>query len=329
MSPRPPSIGEWGGARLDDLVALAAEALPDEDLTADDLELCCFGDLDRVEVAPSGSASGATGATTPVGVGSAGSPTTAAGEAGSAGLDDPMVVLGTGDGTGAVAVVLRPGEVPVGFVQLLAVAPGARRAGVGRALLDAAVDWSFGQGAGAVRVGGGAPFYLWPGVDVRWTAALCLAEAAGFVPRGAELNMACSTRFRAPPPSGCRVDRPLDEAGAAAALVMVGEHYPQWVPEVGRALEQGTCLAVVETASGRVTGVGCHSVSRAGWVGPMATDPAWRGAGVGSAALGAICADLMSAGYDTAEICWVGPVRFYASAGGAVSRVFRTLVRRR
>jgi len=75
--------------------------------------------------------------------------------------------------------------------------------------------------------------------------------------------------------------------------------------------------------------VGCHSVSRAGWVGPMATDPAWRGRGVGSAALGAICADLMAAGATSAEICWVGPVRFYAAAGATVSRAFRqaTLVR--
>lgn len=288
---------EWGPDRLGDLVALAGAALPDEALGPDDLELCCFGDPDAAVRPP--------------------------------GLDDPAVVLGTDDGRGAVSVVHRPGEVPVGFVQLLVVRPGDRGEGLGRALLDAAAAWAFDVGAEAVRLGGGAPFYLWPGVDVRWTAALCLAEGAGFEPRGAELNMACSTRFRAPAPDGCRVERPLDDQGVAAALAMVGERYPRWVPEVARALEQGTCVAVVEESAGRVVGVGCHSVSRAGWIGPMATDPAWRGRGVGSAALGGICADLMSAGVDTAEICWVGPVRFYASAGASVSRVFRTLVRRR
>lgn len=288
---------EWGPARLDDLVALAGVALPDEALGADDLELCCFGDPDAT--------------------------------ARPAGLDDPAVVLGDAGGHGAVAVVLRPGTVPVGFVQLLVVDPGARRAGLGGALLDAAVEWAWSHGAGAVRLGGGAPFYLWPGVDVRWTAALCLAERAGFEPRGAELNMACSTRFRAPVPDGCLLARPLDDAGAAAAVAMVGQQHPRWVPEVARALEQGTCVTVVDRATGRVVGVGCHSVSRAGWVGPMATDPGWRGRGVGSAALGGICADLMAAGYDTAEICWVGPVRFYAAAGAAVSRVFRTVERRR
>jgi hypothetical protein len=55
----------------------------------------------------------------------------------------------------------------------------------------------------------------------------------------------------------------------------------------------------------------------------MGTDPGLRQGGVGSALLGQVCRDLQVAEYDTTEICWVGPVRFYAKNGATVSRVFR------
>jgi hypothetical protein len=58
----------------------------------------------------------------------------------------------------------------------------------------------------------------------------------------------------------------------------------------------------------------------------MATTPGRQHGGVGSALLSELCRDLMVAGHADAEICWVGPVGFYAKAAGAsVSRVFRDL----
>jgi hypothetical protein len=58
----------------------------------------------------------------------------------------------------------------------------------------------------------------------------------------------------------------------------------------------------------------------------MATDARRQHGGVGTALLGALCADLAAEGIAEAEIAWVGPVRFYAKAAGArVSRVFRSL----
>jgi predicted N-acetyltransferase YhbS len=65
-------------------------------------------------------------------------------------------------------------------------------------------------------------------------------------------------------------------------------------------------------------------VNRHGWIGPMATDPERRRAGVGRALLGALCADLAAQRLAEAEIAWVGPIGFYAKAGARVSRVFRT-----
>ena len=61
----------------------------------------------------------------------------------------------------------------------------------------------------------------------------------------------------------------------------------------------------------------------------MATHPDRRHRRVGAALLSELCRDLRTAGFNDAEIAWVGPVGFYAkTAGAAVSRVFRILVKR-
>lgn len=243
--------------------------------------------------------------------------------------DDPGLVLGTDAGDAAVSAVLRSwGEHRVGFVRLLAVHPGARRQGRARDLLAAAEAWLFDAGAAEVRWGASAPFYLWPGIDVRATAALCLAEESGYWPDGAELNLSCPTTFRAPAPEGVSVRRALEDDDVEPLLALAAEHWPHWLPELRRGVEHGSTFGAYAD-DGRAAGFACHSVNRTGWVGPMATDPASQRGGVGSALLGALCQDLMIAGRRDAEIAWVGPVAFYAkAAGAAVSRVFRSYVKR-
>ena len=76
------------------------------------------------------------------------------------------------------------------------------------------------------------------------------------------------------------------------------------------AVEHGTAFAARD-ADGATIGFGCHSCNRAGWIGPMATDPDAQHGGVGSAVLGAVCADLDARGHATGEIAWVSNLRFY------------------
>jgi mycothiol synthase len=245
--------------------------------------------------------------------------------------DDPTVVFALPGGV-AAAVARQVGDRRVGFVQLVAVAPSARRQGHGRRLMAAVEEWAFGeQLALSLQVGGGAPFYLWPGVDVHATAALCFFEALGYAPSGSELNMSFPSRHRAPVPPGLVLRRALEEDDVVAGLAFVGRLWPRWVAETRRAVEHGTCqFAFTTTDEGpggerpSVVGFGCHSVNRLGWLGPMGTDPEHRHAGLGNALLGAIATDLMAAGLESVEVSWVGPLGFYANAAGAtVSRAFR------
>jgi GNAT superfamily N-acetyltransferase len=109
-----------------------------------------------------------------------------------------------GDDVGAASVAVRDG---IGAVQLLAVHPDARREGRGRRLLDDATAWAFDNGAAVLTIGAAPPWYLWPGIDLRWTAGLVLAESAGFTDRGAALNLSCPTTVRSPEPGGVTIRR--------------------------------------------------------------------------------------------------------------------------
>jgi GNAT superfamily N-acetyltransferase len=239
--------------------------------------------------------------------------------------EGPSVVLG--DDAGAVSVAVRHG---LGAVQLLAVDPDAQREGRGRALLDEAAAWAFDNGAPYLMVGAAPPWYLWPGIDVRWTPALVLAESAGFEPQGAGLNMSCPTSVRIAPPEGVTIRRIVDDADAAAVVDLCRRAFaPAWKREAARGIEHGACHGAFD-ADGALLGFATHSVNRAGWFGPTGVDPERQRGGVGGPLLAACLQDLRVAGFERCEISWIGPVGFYAKAAGAtVSRVFQLVGKRK
>jgi len=239
---------------------------------------------------------------------------------------DPAIVLGTADAVGAAVIRTVAGR-SIGHVRLVVVADPHRRTGLGRAMVETLEDWLACRGADEVQVGGEAPFYLWPGIDIRLTPALCLFEAVGYRERGSVCNLSCPSSFRSEVPAGVAVRRVLTADDAAQVTDVVERTWPWWSAEVARGIEHGACLAAWR--GDEVLGLGCHSVSRGGWIGPLATVPAAEGGGIGRAVLGRLCADIAVAGYRRAEIAWVGPIGFYARAADAhVSRVFQSRSRR-
>jgi mycothiol synthase len=290
------SIEEWDVERSAELADLVAAALPGEELSEDELVSCCWDDP------PAGSA-------------------------------EQGAVLALPDGTGAVSVVWRPPQPapedggahrPGAFVKLVAVRPEARRQGRGHQLLAAAETWAWDHGSTELCLEGAPPFYLWPGIDATATEALCLADARSYAVSGTGLNLALATDFRAPTPEGVVVRRVITDADVTAVASLVSGAWPSWWAETARAIEHGCCHGAFPDDGGDgAVGFVCHSVSRAGWLGPMGTDPRRRRSGVGRALLSAVCRDLMIAELPTTEICWAGPLRFYAKSGATVSRVFR------
>ena len=207
----------------------------------------------------------------------------------------------------------------VGYLKLLAVHPGTRRQGLGREPCWPQSSSGRGtQGAGELHLAGSAPFYLWPGVDVRATAMLCLVEAAGYDETGAAFDMSMPAAFRragarggrGPPDADRRGRGTVDDAGRAAS----GR---EWLDEQRRAIEQGTCLAAFDGGHGRRVGFACHSVNRAGVVrAHRHRTRRSRHRGIGRACWARCASDLMVAGFGDVEICWIGPVGFYAAGRG-------------
>jgi len=293
----------WSRDRSRDLAMLLERAMPDEELSEDELLACCWDDPDPAE---SGDPAGVVLAR----------------------IDDDA----TDEVRGAVAAVVRsfgtePDRVRLAWVKLIAVDPAARRGGVGHELLAAIEAWAWDQGATELHLAGSAPFYLWPGVDAAATEMLCLVESRGYKNVGSDVNMALGTGFRSAPPEGVVLRRVITDDDVVAIEALLATHWPEWLDEARRAIEHGCChgafYAPDEPGGPRAVGFACHSVSRAGWLGPMGTDPGLQQGGVGSALLGQVCRDLQIAEFATTEICWVGPARFYAKNGATVSRVFR------
>lgn len=231
--------------------------------------------------------------------------------------DRPALVRG--DPTrGVVATVVRNGT---GHLRLLVVDPAARGQGLGDELLDWAEADLRAAGVSRVVAGCDAPDYLFPGVPVTATAACCLLEKHGYRQVGHTFNMEVDLTALPPVPDRPLVDDavPADEAELAEFLAT---RWPgNWEDEARRAFHAGHLVLARDDAG--LAGFCAWDVGWPGWLGPMAGRTADRGQGVGAALVLAALHRMRAAGRDTAEIAWVGPLRFYAKVAGAwVNRVY-------
>ena len=76
-----------------------------------------------------------------------------------------------------------------GFIDLLVVDRAGQRRGIGRQLLGAIERQLAERGCQQIELAGNGPYYAWPGIDIHYTAAVCLAEDLGYRRRGCEVNM--------------------------------------------------------------------------------------------------------------------------------------------
>ena len=126
----------------------------------------------------------------------------------------------------------------------------------------------------------------------------------------------------------------LAEAGFAVQRLEPGDPdfarlMTGWSPHLAWEVEQSArrrpsaCHVARRTGTGDYVAFACHHSNRAGWFGPMGTDPSVRRFGIGSVLLRRCLADLAAQGRTEAQIAWVGPIGFYARGVGArISRVF-------
>lgn len=224
----------------------------------------------------------------------------------------PVTVRGD-PAAGVVASCVRDG---VGYLRLLVVDPASRRQGLGDALLAAAED-DLAESS-SITVGGDAPDYLFPGVEIDQIEMLCLLERRRYNRGEANVNMSVDLTRLPPEPPGPHVARP-DERDELAAWT--AEHWAFWSTEVLRCADRERLM--VSRDDEGIAAVCCWDGARTGWVGPVAVRPSTIGQGRGRAVLVAALHRLRAAGSSQAEIGWVGPLRPYADTVAArIHRVF-------
>jgi mycothiol synthase len=245
--------------------------------------------------------------------------------------EDPGTVrvrLVAADGDDVVGVLLGSLQGQDGFLDLIAVAPHARGAGVARALLAAWEARAVGSGATRSRAGENLHTYAWPGVDIRYTPALAMLLRAGYVRTRIAYHMDLPlagfsgtgtegvARLTA---AGIEVRR-----GRADDAPAVAEHVKRlwsdvWFRETRTALNRDHAPIFLALRDDRVVGFAVHGIHRPSLYGPIATDPAEQGHGIGRV-LSSLCLEDMAArGVPTAQICWVAEtaIPFYSRTAGA------------
>jgi len=265
---------------------------------------------------------------------SAGGGPTAAGAALSG---EPVSVTG-GRVIGVVLGSVSHRDPSIGHVDLVAVDPRERRRGVARALMARIEGALAGLGAGDVVIAGNAPYYAWPGIDVRYTPAICAAMAFGFeqdqpawnmtVDLAADLAAADLASTEADEArlagEGITVRRAAPEDVKALVDFALTTFGPGWAGEITHSVgrDQAGChLALAK--DGTILGFAAYGSSRPTWFGPMGTATAARGLGIGALLLRRCLADQLAAGHTKIQIGWVGPLPFYSKAVAArVERVF-------
>jgi mycothiol synthase len=222
---------------------------------------------------------------------------------------------------------------PVGFIDLLAVAPTAQGQGHGRGLLAAAEETLKGAGVVETYLGGNAPCYAWPGIDLDYTAAMRLAGSAGYTESYEAFNM--SVDLTAASLDTAAAEKRLAESGIAVRPLAASDepYFSSWVTqhwnanwawEASRPLVKKGAKCYVATRGSDLIAFAAYGAGRPSWFGPMGTVPAEQRQGLGAVLLKRCLVEQRSAGMSRSTIAWVGPAEFYSrSVQAEVDRKFR------
>jgi len=220
-----------------------------------------------------------------------------------------------------------------GWLGLFTVAATARRSGIATRLWQRAADDLRDHAVRNVEALAIPANYLTPGLDPRYTDAVCWLEGQGF------------TRFKDCVNLTALLDRPLQLRDDEKRLTETGVtirratqaddrllddffdlHFgANWQLEAALAMNNDPPALHLAIRDQRIIAFSAHSTQnrKLGFFGPMGTAPEARGQGIGRVLLYRCLNDLYDAGHRLVVIPWVGPIRFYVQHVSArVDRVF-------
>jgi mycothiol synthase len=204
-----------------------------------------------------------------------------------------------------------------GIIDLITVRKEFQRQGVSRMLFEA-IETKFRElQCCESRIEGDGPFYAWPGIDLRYTPALCAAQRLGYATGQTSVSMEVdlrttpldvTTKSEKLRRAGIEIRR-ADPVNDQELIPWISEQWnADWAEEVSAGMKRDPSGCHVALAEKKYLAFCAHGTNRVGDVGPMATAKEARGQGIGTALMACCLADKVKAGMSTADLIWVGPV---------------------
>ncbi len=220
-----------------------------------------------------------------------------------------------------------------GWLGLFATAATHQRQNAASILLQQAIDAWRAVGIQQVEALAMPGNYFTPGLDPRYTPALCFLEHHGFERFSDCANLIAPLDYEF---ETAEDEDRLKKIGVAVRRATTEDHKllddffgeqfgPAWRLEAALACAQTPAALHLALENDRIIAFSAHSSQNREWgfFGPMGTTPAARGKSIGRVLLRRCLNDLRAAGHRTSIIPWVGPIGFYAKHVNArVDRVF-------
>lgn len=220
-----------------------------------------------------------------------------------------------------------------GYIKLMAVEKQYRKQGIAKAMYLQLEKYFEDIEVDSVRIYDVPLNYFMPGIDPRYTAAVCFAERMGFERNGDTSNLdvdlqnqdwSVDSKIKKLQSSNIEVARATD-ADRPELTDLLENDWKLWQYEVDRALESSPPSIHIARLNGKIRAFSAHNANNkgTGWFGPMLTHDDLRGKGVGGVLLKLCLQDMKDEGLEKSIIPWVGPIPFYAHhANATVARVF-------
>lgn len=220
-----------------------------------------------------------------------------------------------------------------GYVKMMAVDQEHRRKRIARSMYEKLEARLIDRNVDVMRLGDVPMNYFMPGIDPRYTPALCFAIRMGFERFMDTSNLLVdlderewndSSKINQLNKENIEVCRARED-DKQELMEFVEEEWKLWQYELEMAYKAEPIGIHIAKLNGKIKAFSAHSANNKGlpWFGPMGTHFDLRGKGMGKVLLYRCLEDLKKMGYQTAIIPWVGPIDFYSHHTGAVvERVF-------
>lgn len=219
------------------------------------------------------------------------------------------------------------------WVRLFATDPAYQRKGLASQLLQELEDRFRRDGFTKLFIANTVPGYFWPGLDVRYTSAFCFLQRNGFERTGDGINMQVDLLAHSWDTAdeeaflsleGFTIRR-LEQRDMIAFSDWLHRTWgPAWQAEGLISLKREPVSTFIAEYNGRICAFASYGVAAFPYgFGPTGTEETLRGKGLGRVLFYRCMNDLKTQGHTFAEVCWVGPIAFYAKVANAwISRVF-------